>query len=231
MLAMPAQIVLVEDERNIRDTVSYALRQEGHQVAAYADGEQAWKALERRLPDLLILDILLPRLDGLELCRRVRSRSESVPLMFLTSRDEEFDRVLGLELGADDYLCKPFSVRELCARVKVLLRRGSRRESGERLRVGPLVMDGPRHTASWKGQEVRLTVTEFRMLQCLAREPGMVKTREQLLAEGFPHDQYMSDRTVDTHIKRLRRKLVAADPDFAGIQTIYGLGYRYAAQS
>jgi DNA-binding response OmpR family regulator len=124
---MPARIVLVEDEQNIRDSVSYALRQEGHQVTGYADGEEAWKALERRLPDLLILDILLPRLDGLELCRRVRARSESVPLMFLTSRDEEFDRVLGLELGADDYLCKPFSVRELCARVKVLLRGVRRR--------------------------------------------------------------------------------------------------------
>ena len=172
---MPAQIVLVEDEQNIRDTVSYALRQEGHQVTAYADGEEAWKALERRLPDLLILDILLPRLDGLELCRRVRARSESLPLMFLTSRDEEFDRVLGLELGADDYLCKPFSVRELCARVKVLLRRGVRRESEERLRVGPLELDGPRHTARWKDQAVRLTVTEFRMLQCLARQPGVVQ--------------------------------------------------------
>ncbi len=230
MPAVPAQIVLVEDEQNIRDTVSYALQQEGHQVAAYADGEQAWKALERRLPDLLILDILLPRLDGLELCRRVRARSESVPLMFLTSRDEEFDRVLGLELGADDYLCKPFSVRELCARVKVLLRRGARRESGELLRVGPLELDPLRHTARWKDQAVRLTVTEFRMLQCLARQPGVVKTREQLLAEGFPHDQYMSDRTVDTHIKRLRHKLTEADPAFAGIETIYGLGYRYAAE-
>ena len=228
---MPAKIVLVEDEQNIRDSVSYALRQEGHQVTGYADGEEAWKALERRLPDLLILDILLPRLDGLELCRRVRARSENLPLMFLTSRDEEFDRVLGLELGADDYLCKPFSVRELCARVKVLLRRGTRRGGEERLRVGALELDGPRHTARWKEQAVRLTVTEFRMLQCLARQPGVVKTREQLLAEGFPHDQYMSDRTVDTHIKRLRRKLAAADPDFDGIQTIYGLGYRYAAES
>jgi two-component system response regulator ChvI len=231
MSAVPAQILLVEDEQNIRDTVSYALRQEGHQVDSYADGEQAWKALERRLPDLLILDILLPRLDGLELCRRARARSESLPLMFLTSRDEEFDRVLGLELGADDYLCKPFSVRELCARVKVLLRRGARREGGELLRVGPLELDGPRHTARWKDRAVRLTVTEFRMLQCLARQPGVVKTREQLLAEGFPHDQYMSDRTVDTHIKRLRRKLAEADPAFAGIETIYGLGYRYAAES
>jgi len=231
MPAMAARIVLVEDEQNIRDSVSYALRQEGHQVTGYADGEEAWKALERRLPDLLILDILLPRLDGLELCRRVRARSESLPLMFLTSRDEEFDRVLGLELGADDYLCKPFSVRELCARVKVLLRRGTRRESGERLRVGALELDGARHEARWKEQAVRLTVTEFRMLQCLARQPGVVRTREQLLAEGFPHDQYMSDRTVDTHIKRLRRKLSEADPAFAGIETIYGLGYRYAAES
>jgi two-component system response regulator ChvI len=231
MPAMPARIVLVEDEQNIRDTVSYALKQEGHQVAAYADGELAWKALERRLPDLLILDILLPRVDGLELCRRLRARSESLPLMFLTSRDEEFDRVLGLELGADDYLCKPFSVRELCARVKVLLRRGARRGSEEKLCVGLLELDAPRHTARWKGEAVRLTVTEFRMLQCLARQPGIVKTREQLLAEGFPHDQYMSDRTVDTHIKRLRRKLTAADPGFAGIETIYGLGYRYAAES
>jgi two-component system response regulator ChvI len=131
---------------------------------------------------------------------------------------------------ADDYLCKPFSVRELCARVKVLLRRRARREPGEALRVGALELDSPRHTARWKGEPVRLTVTEFRMLRSLACQPGIVKTREQLLAESFPHDQYMSDRTVDTHIKRLRRKLAAADPAFAGIQTIYGLGYRYAAE-
>jgi DNA-binding response OmpR family regulator len=234
--AQGATVALVEDEQNIRDTVAYSLRKEGYRVLAYRDGEEAWQAFERSLPDLVILDILLPRLDGLELCRRIRALSRSVPLIFLTSKDEEFDRVLGLELGADDYLCKPFSMRELAARVRVLFRRLGPRaraedETEEVLRRGSLELDGRRYTALWKAQGVALTVTEFRILRALAREPGVVKTREQLLTAGFPHDQYMSDRTVDTHIKRLRRKLTDADPGFAGIETIYGLGYRYTPDS
>jgi len=230
-MSEPRRILVVDDEPQITRVLRTSLSAQGYDIRVANDGETALEILKDWAADLVITDLSMPRMDGLELCRRIRAVSQQVPVMFLTSRDEEFDRVLGLELGADDYLCKPFSVRELCARVKVLLRRGARRESGELLRVGPLELDPPRHTARWKDQAVRLTVTEFRMLQCLARQPGVVRTREQLLAEGFPHDQYMSDRTVDTHIKRLRRKLAAADPAFAGIETIYGLGYRYAAES
>ncbi len=225
-------IALVEDEQNIREAVAHALKKEGYRVLSFRDGEQAWQAFERSLPDLVVLDILLPRLDGLELCRRIRSRSQRLPLIFLTSKDEEFDRVLGLELGADDYLCKPFSMRELAARIKVLFRRqalaGQAPEASELLRCGSLEMDGGRHQARWKGRPLSLTVTEFRLLVALAGRPGYVRSREQLLQAGFPQDQYMSERTVDTHIKRLRRKLLEADPAFAAIQTVHGLGYRYA---
>jgi len=200
-------------------------------VASYSDGQDAWEAFERDLPDLAVLDILMPRMDGLELCRRLRSRSEALPIIFLTSRDEEFDRVLGLELGADDYLCKPFSMRELVARVKVLFRRlalaGDPEIEEDTVEVGPMRLDLNRFQASWQGFELSLTVTEFRVLHALARHPGHVKTRDQLVNEGYPHDTYVSDRTIDTHIKRLRRKLEGIDATFDGIETVYGLGYRY----
>jgi two-component system response regulator ChvI len=225
-------IARVDDEPNLRETGGFALRREGYRVELYADGLEAWQTFERGLPDLAILDILMPRMDGLELCRRLRALSERLPILFLTSRDEEFDRVLGLELGADDYLCKPFSMRELAARVKVLLRRAALRQepvgAEERaLELGPLRLDLRRYQASWRGAPVSLTVTEFTLLHALTRHPGHVKTRAQLLTEGYPHDAYVSDRTIDSHIKRLRKKLVDADPQFAGIETVYGLGYRY----
>ena len=235
-------VAIVDDEEHLRTTVSRALRSEGYRTAVYTDGAEAWQSFAGSLPDLVILDIIMPRMDGLELCRRIRGESETVPVMFLTSRDEEFDRVLGLELGADDYLCKPFSLRELAARVKVLFRRaGTRpeeqerepgnRESGnaEAVEVGPLALDTRRFTAAWKGAPVRLTVTEFRILHALARQPGYVRTREQLLAEAFPQDSYMSDRTIDCHIRRIRAKLEKLDHEFDGIETLYGLGYRLRA--
>lgn len=228
-------VALVDDERSIRDTVGMALRREGYRVEAWADGLEAWEAFERGLPDVAILDILMPRMDGLELCRRLRARSEALPILFLTSKDEELDRVLGLELGADDYLVKPFSLRELVARVRVLFRRlalaRGAAPSGEPrarvLRAGPLVLDSDRHEARWGEEPLRLTVTEFRVLRSLARHPGHVKTRDQLLAEAYPEDAYVADRTVDSHIKRLRRKLEAADPAADPIETVYGLGYRF----
>jgi two-component system response regulator ChvI len=178
----------------------------------------------------------MPRMDGLELCRRVRSVSESVPIVFLTSRDEEFDRVLGLELGADDYLCKPFSMRELIARIKVLFRRlalaQDTGDSGEELlQVGPLTLDLRRYTARWRDHLVALTVTEFMILRALAKHPGFVKTRQQLMEEGYPHDTFVSDRTIDSHIKRVRKKFLAVDNDFDQIDTVYGLGYRYAERA
>jgi two-component system response regulator ChvI len=226
-------IALVDDEENIRETVGFALRREGYQVEVYADGLAAWEALRERLTDVAVLDIMMPRMDGLELCRRLRRLSEALPIIFLTSRDEEFDRVLGLELGADDYLCKPFSMRELVARIKVLFRRLQlNRQPGsaddeEILEVRDLKLDLRRYTAHWQGRAVPLTVTEFMILNALARRPGHVKTRQQLMEEGYPHDAYVSDRTIDSHIKRLRRKFLDADADFDGIETVYGLGYRY----
>jgi two-component system response regulator ChvI len=226
-------IALVDDEENIRELVSYALQQEGYRVATYRDGEEAWTAFRQSLPDLVILDIIMPRMDGLELCRKIRSLSETLPLIFLTSKDEEFDKVLGLELGADDYLCKPFSTRELLARVKVLFRRLASTQGGDSdeedriLRCGSLEMDRMRHGVLWKGQNVPLTVTEFRILEALIRQPGYARTREQLLQAGYPYDEYMSDRNIDGHIKRIRKKISSLDPGFDGIETIYGLGYRY----
>ena len=227
-------MAIVDDEEHLRETVSRALRGDGYRTSAYSDGAEAWQSFEASLPDLVILDIIMPRMDGLELCRRIRGISQKVPVMFLTSRDEEFDRVLGLELGADDYLCKPFSLRELTARVKVLFRRSGIKpvererasETGDSVAVGSLKLDAQKFTAAWKGSPVRLTVTEFRILHALARQPGFVRTREQLLAEAFPHDAYMSDRTIDCHIRRIRGKLEELDETYDGIETLYGLGYR-----
>jgi DNA-binding response OmpR family regulator len=230
---MTGTIAIVEDEQNIRDNVSFALKREGYRVETYPDGLAAWEAFERSLPDLVILDIIMPRMDGLELCRRLRSVSEALPIIFLTSRDEEFDRVLGLELGADDYLCKPFSVRELAARVKVLFRRlslindQSSADEEELLEVDGLVLDLRRYVARWRERTVPLTVTEFMMLHALVRRPGHVKTRQQLMEQGYPHDTYVSDRTIDSHIKRIRKKFLGLDPDFDRIETVYGLGYRW----
>src|SRR5262245_18461394 len=193
----------------------------------------AWDSLAKALPDLAILDIGLPRMDGLDLCRRLRSRSETVPIVFVTSREDEFDRVLGLEIGADDYLCKPFSMRELMARVKVLLRRAALLDSTQRppddepVVVGELTLDPQRLPATWKGKGASLTVTEFLLLQALARRPGLVKSREQLMDAAYPDRVSVSDRTIDSHVKRIRRKLEACDPSFTAIEGVYGAGYRY----
>ena len=233
---MAGHVAVVEDEQNIRDNVAFALEREGYSVSTFVDGAQAWQAFESELPELVILDIVMPRMDGLELCRRLRAACDRVPSISLTSRDEEFDRVLGLELGADDYLCKPFSMRELLARVKVLFRRVAlSREptdsAEELLRVGALELDLRRYTARWNGAVVQLTVTEFMVLHALARRPGHVKTRDQLMTEGYPHDTFVSDRTIDSHIKRIRKKFLALDPRFEAIETVYGLGYRYTERT
>lgn len=225
-------VALVDDEANIRETVGFALRKAGYPVECHADGLEAWTAFERNLPGLAILDILMPRMDGLELCRRLRQRSETLPILFLSSRDEELDRVLGLELGADDYLCKPFSMRELVARVRVLLRRAallsSPRQEGEAtIRAGALELDPRRYQVELDGRPVPLTVTEFLMLLALVRHPGHVKSRRQLMEQGYAHDTYVSDRTIDSHIKRLRRKLESVDARFDAIETVYGVGYRF----
>ncbi len=232
MAAGKRTIAVVEDEETIREGICHALRREGHTAEPYEDGQTAWEAFQRAVPDLVVLDIGLPRLDGLELCRLLRAASTHVPIIFVTSREEEFDRVLGLELGADDYLCKPFSMRELMARVKVLLRRArfveGPREAGERvMTAGDLVIDPLRLAVTWKGAPVSLTVTEFLLLQSLVRRPGVVKTREQLMQDAYPDLVSVSDRTIDSHVKRIRRKFSAVDPNFSAIDGVYGAGYRF----
>ena len=229
--ALVPAVAVVDDEANIRETVAFALRREGYDVEAYADGVEAWTAFDEKLPQVIILDILMPRMDGLELCRRIRAVNETVPIIFLTSRDDEVDRVLGLELGADDYLGKPFSTRELIARVRVLLRRSARRATATRedetVTVGSLEIDPQRFIVRWKGHPIDLTVTEFLMLHALVRHPGHVKTRQQLTREGYPHDNYVSERTIDSHVKRIRKKFEAVDDAFDRIDTVYGMGYRF----
>lgn len=233
MSAAARLISVVEDEDTIRELVCLALGKEGYRTEAFDDGARAWEAFARALPDLVILDIGLPRLDGLEICRRLRARSDALPIIFVTSREEEFDRVLGLELGADDYLCKPFSMRELMARVKVLLRRATaadapvRSHEDQPVICGQLSIDPLRLTVVWNSRQVLLTVTEILLLQGLVRRPGIVKTREQLMLDAYPDRVSVSDRTIDSHVKRIRRKFQAVDPAFDHIEGVYGAGYRY----
>jgi two-component system response regulator ChvI len=237
VVVRPARrIAVVEDEETIREGICSALRRDGHVPIPLADGLTAWTAFARELPDLAILDIGLPQIDGLELCRRLRGRSAQIPIVFVTSREDEFDRVLGLEIGADDYICKPFSMRELMARVKVLLRRANpveetREPSDEILRVGRLSVDPLRLVVTWADARVALTVTELLLLQALARRPGIVKTREQLMSEAYPDRDSVSDRTIDSHIKRIRKKFAAVDPSFVAIEGVYGAGYRWVQGS
>ncbi|MDC7235721.1 MAG: response regulator transcription factor [Spirochaetales bacterium] len=232
-----ALIAVVDDEKSIRETLSYALEKEGHRVRCFTNGEEAWRSFQKERPELLILDIMMPRMDGLELCRRIRSADQLVPLMFLSSKDEEFDRILGLEIGADDYLCKPFSLRELCTRVKVLLRRsGSSDEYGNSRRgaetgTSGLQLNEESFRAWWKGEALSLSISEFRILKDLSSAPDSVRSREQLIQAAFPHDHYVSDRSIDSHIKRLRKKLAAADEDFNRIEAVYGVGYRFRTES
>ena len=231
MTASPRVVAVVEDEETIREAVCFALVREGYRTESYGDGAAAWDAFVRALPDVALLDIGLPRMDGLELCRRLRAKSESLPIIFVTSREDEFDRVLGLEIGADDYLCKPFSMRELMTRIKVLLRRARPRDAAspdERLiAAGDLVLDPLRLTTTWKAANVPLTVTEFLLLVALVRRPGIVKTRDQLMDEAYPDRVTVSDRTIDSHVKRIRRKFQSIDAAFDEIEGVYGAGYRY----
>ena len=227
-------IALVDDDRNILTTLSIALQAEGFATRVYADGQTALKALLENPPDLAIFDIKMPRMDGLELLQRLREKS-SMPVIFLTSKDEEPDEALGLALGADDYVVKPFSQRLLVARIRAILRRselvraeaGQAEETPEPLRRGRLTMDPARHFVAWDGKPVSLTVTEFLILEALASRPGVVKSRNQLMDAAYSDDIFVDDRTIDSHIKRLRRKFRAADPAFAAIDTLYGAGYSY----
>jgi two-component system response regulator ChvI len=227
-------IALVDDDRNILTSVGMLLEQEGYHVRTYADGASALTALQATPPDLAILDIKMPRMDGLELLRRLR-QSADLPVIFLTSKDEEIDELMGLNAGADDYIRKPFSQRLLLERVKAVLRRADARKEGavagepkrEVLVRGKLTLDPQRHDCTWDGKPVRLTVTEFLILQCLAQRPGFVKSRDNLMDAAYDDQVYVDDRTIDSHIKRLRKKFKAVNDDFDAIETLYGVGYRY----
>ncbi|HEX3431518.1 MAG TPA: response regulator transcription factor [Rhizomicrobium sp.] len=229
-----ATIALVDDDRNILASVGMLLEQEGYHVRTYADGASALTALQATPPDLAILDIKMPRMDGLELLRRLR-QSGDLPVIFLTSKDEEIDELMGLNAGADDYIRKPFSQRLLLERVRAVLRRADAGKEGagasepkrEVLVRGKLTLDPQRHECTWDGKPVRLTVTEFLILQCLAQRPGFVKSRDNLMDAAYDDQVYVDDRTIDSHIKRLRKKFKVVDDSFDAIETLYGVGYRY----
>ncbi len=232
---MTATIALVDDDRNILTSVSIALQAEGFLTRVYSDGEAALKALVDNPPDLAIFDIKMPRMDGLELLRRLRER-QTTPVIFLTSKDDELDEALGLAMGADDYIAKPFSQRLLIARIRAILRRaepqapagGAAEQAVQTLDRGRLLMDPARHRVTWDGEAVTLTVTEFLILETLAQRPGVVKTRNQLMDAAYQDDIYVDDRTIDSHIKRVRRKFREVDAEFDAIETLYGAGYRFS---
>jgi two-component system response regulator ChvI len=232
-------IALVDDDRNILTSVSIALQAEGFSTRVYSDGEAALKALLDNPPDLAVLDVKMPRMDGMELLRRLREKTD-LPVIFLTSKDEEIDEALGLAMGADDYVAKPFSQRLLIARIRAILRRSEVRarpaggtaeeEAAPSIERGRLVMDPARHRVAWDGKDVTLTVTEFMILEALAQRPGVVKSRNQLMDVAYHDDIYVDDRTIDSHIKRLRRKFRALDREFKAIETLYGVGYRFGEE-
>lgn len=234
---MTASIALVDDDRNILTSVTIALEAEGFAVRTYPDGQKGWDALSKKPADLAVLDIKMPRMDGMELLRRLREVSD-MPIILLTSKDEEIDQLLGLRMGADDYIGKPFSQRLLIERIRALLRRSEMRktpiqaeaaEEQEAVMVrGKLVLDSLRHSVTWDGKDVTLTVTEFLILQTLAQHPGHVKSRDLLMDAAYSDDVYVDDRTIDSHIKRLRRKFRSVAEDFNSIETLYGVGYRYS---
>jgi len=231
-------IALVDDDQNILASVSMSLEAEGFDVNTYTDGTKALEGLAAHPVDLAILDIKMPRMDGMELLNLIR-RNSQMPVIFLTSKDDEVDELLGLRMGADDYIRKPFSQRLLLERIRALLRRseanaepgragGANGGSGDdTMARGQLVLDSGRHLCTWRGEQVQLTVTEFLILRSLAERPGHVKNRDQLMDAAYGEHIYVDDRTIDSHIKRLRRKFKAADSEFAQIETLYGLGYRY----
>ncbi|MEZ5908598.1 MAG: response regulator transcription factor [Hyphomicrobiaceae bacterium] len=226
-------IALVDDERNILTSLRMALEAEGYKVRTYNDGASALEALSEDPADLAVLDIKMPRMDGMELLRRLRQRSD-MPVIFLTSKDEEIDELFGLKMGADDYIAKPFSQRLVVERIKAVLRRfqpkdgqATATDQARILERGKLKLDPERHTCHWDNQPVTLTVTEFLILQALAQRPGVVKTRDALMDAAYDDQVYVDDRTIDSHIKRLRKKFKVVDDDFDVIETLYGVGYRF----
>ena len=232
---MSQTIALVDDDRNILASVSMALEAEGFTVRTYNDGEKGYEGITSDPPDLVVLDIKMPRMDGIEVISKLREQS-AIPVIFLTSKDDEVDEVIGLRMGADDYIKKPFSQRLLIERIRALLRRESFRqeetpdepEADKNLFVrGDLVLDDDRHICKWQGEIIDLTVTEYLLLKSLAMRPGIVRKREQLIDMAYGDNIYVDDRTIDSHIKRIRKKFRNADKDFSQIETLYGVGYKY----
>jgi len=229
---MTNTIALVDDDQNILTSVSMAMEAEGFNVSTYKDGEEALEGLTKNIPDLVVLDIKMPRMDGMEVLTNLRKTS-NVPVIFLTSKDDEVDQVLGLRMGADDYITKPFSQRLLVERIRTLLRRqtlmneNTATDEKEKITRGHLIMDDARHLCAWKNKPVDLTVTEYLLIKALATHPGHVKNRDQLIDQAYGENIYVDDRTIDSHIKRLRKKFKAIDETFNHIETLYGVGYRY----
>ena len=229
---MPETIALVDDDRNILTSVSIALEADGFRVRTFTNGADAYHSLTRTAADLIVIDIKMPYMDGMELLRNLR-RVSDIPAIFLTSKDDEVDEVLGLKLGADDYIRKPFSQRLLIERIRAVLRRAKLISAGDQANLpkpivyGELALDPARHSCSWRDKPLTLTVTEFLILQALANRPGVVKSRSQLMDAAYDDQIYVDDRTIDSHIKRLRKKFKAVDEEFSHIETLYGLGYRY----
>jgi two-component system, OmpR family, response regulator ChvI len=224
-----ATITLVDDDRNILTSVSMALEAEGYEVRTYTDGASALVGLNQSPPDMAVFDIKMPRMDGMELLRKLRE-TQKIPVIFLTSKDDEVDEILGLSMGAEDFIRKPFSQRLLIERIKVVLRRNEAddgEDDGQAIIRGKLRLDPRRHLCTWNDQSVTLTVTEFLILQSLAQRPGFVKSRDNLMDAAYNDQVYVDDRTIDSHIKRLRKKFKVIDDDFEAIETLYGVGYRY----
>jgi len=229
-------IALVDDDRNILTSVGMTMEAEGYTVQKYNDGQAALQGLQDNPPDVAIFDIKMPRMDGMELLRRIRQKTD-LPVIFLTSKDDEIDELFGLKMGADDFIKKPFSQRLLVERVKAVLRRAGARdgtvvqtEATKVIERGKLAMDPDRHSCTWDGKPVTLTVTEFLILQSLAQRPGIVKSRDALMDAAYDDQVYVDDRTIDSHIKRLRKKFNQVDESFDAIETLYGVGYRFKEQ-
>lgn len=232
---MKQTIALVDDDRNILTSVQITLEAEGFLVRTYTDGESALQGMLARPVDLAVLDVKMPRMDGMELLQKLRARTQ-LPVIFLTSKDEEVDELMGLRLGADDYITKPFSQRLLIERIRALLRRqdaaratGAGAPAGAVLVRGELTLDETKHQSTWRGEDIQLTVTEFLLVKALAARPGLVKSRDQLIDAAYGDNIYVDDRTIDSHIKRVRKKFRATDDTFDHIETLYGIGYRYKA--
>jgi len=224
-------IAIVDDEATLRDNLSYALGKENYRVSTYSNGQDAWETHQSNPPHLYLLDILMPRMDGLEFCRLLRRTDSTTPIIFLSSRDQELDKVLGLEIGGDDYIGKPFSVRELLARIKAVLRRADGFDQKKPpIHMGPFTLIPASYRAVWNERELVFTISEFRIFSELLRSPGTVRSRTALFSSVFPDDKFVNERAVDSHIKRIRKKLESIGAPKNTIETMYGTGYRFGIE-